>query len=171
MMVINLFGGPGSGKSTLASELFTMMKKLHYKVELSTEFAKDLVYADENVKLRDQLLVFAEQHHRLFRLQNKVDYVIVDSPLLFSKIYNKSVDPKTFNPLVDTVFNSYNNINFFIKRGNFRYQKYGRQQNLSESKEIDDIILNILEDFDYKEINDIKDIKKILNLKEKNENL
>ena len=164
MIVINLFGGPGVGKSTMASELFVKMKKSGYKVELVTEFAKDLVYANDNTRLDDQLMVFSEQQHRLFRLKSEVDYVITDSPLLITKAYNKTLDSKTFDPFVDSVFNSYNNINFLIKRNDSYYQEYGREQNLKEAKEIDNIIEDILKYKKYYDVRYVEDIIEYMKL-------
>jgi len=164
MTVINIFGGPGAGKSTMASELFVMMKKLGYKVELVTEFAKDLVYADDNTRLDDQLMVFAEQHHRLFRLKDKVDFVITDSPLLIAKVYNKSLNGVIFNPFVDDIFDRYDNINFVLERDDSFYQKYGRIHNLSQSKEIDNRIYNILKDREFFSIRTVEDIDEYLRL-------
>ena len=158
MIVVNFFGGPGVGKSTLATDLFSSMKKSRYKVELVTEFAKELVYAEDFTRLRDQILMFAEQNHRLKRLKGEVDFVITDSPLLNGIIYNNSVDRDVFDPLVERVFKSYNNINFFIERDDNRYQKYGRIHSLQEAKEIDKKILDVLRDYRYYKIKDIDDI-------------
>ncbi len=164
MTVINLFGGPSVGKSTMASELFVMMKKLGYKVELVTEFAKDLVYADDNTRLDDQLMVFAEQNHRLFRLRDKVDFVITDSPLLITKVYNESLSREFFDPFVDSIFNSYDNINFILERDDSFYQKYGRMHNLSQAKEIDNKIIDILKNRETFNIRTVEDIDECLKL-------
>src|SRR5574344_627446 len=89
-LVINLFGGPCSGKSTLAASIFAEMKAQGKSVELAFEFAKDLVY-DKQIDLLQskQCYVFAHQQLRIDRLINSgVDYIITDSPLLLSVIYN-----------------------------------------------------------------------------------
>lgn len=163
LKVLNLYGGPGVGKSTIAAGLFYEMKKLGYKVELITEFAKDLVYSEDNTRLSDQLLVFAEQHHKIFRLKNKVDYVITDSPLNLSIVYNTSIDKEIYKEIVNAVFNNYENINFFIERNDDFFQEYGRIHNLEQSKSLDEEIRQILGDYysiDSKE----EPIKKILRL-------
>lgn len=49
--VINFWGAPGSGKSTAAAELFVQMKKDGANIELTTEYAKDLVYSSRPVAL------------------------------------------------------------------------------------------------------------------------
>lgn len=50
---INIFGGPGVGKSTISSGLFYQMKTRGYKVEFISEYAKDLTYGKDFVKLKD----------------------------------------------------------------------------------------------------------------------
>ena len=142
MKVINLFGGPGSGKSTTAAGLFHLMKVAGYSVELVTEFAKDLTWDDSQNVLKDQMLVFAEQNHRLWRLEGKVDFAITDSPLLLSHIYYDLVgNCEFYNELqlgnkfldwVDNTFLNYDNINFFIRRVK-PYIEIGRNQNEEES--------------------------------------
>ena len=149
MKVINLFAGPGIGKSTTAAGVFYRMKTLGYKVELVTEFAKGLVYASD-MKLNDQLYVFAKQNWRLSVLEGKVDYVITDSPLILSNIYfDKEASMYTeayFKPLVQDTFDHYHNINFFMTRDTetHPYQKYGRTQTLEEAIEIDGRIMEYL---------------------------
>ena len=84
--VINLIGSPGSGKSTLAALLFGEMKKLGYSVDLVTEYAKELVWEERNATFDDELYIFAKQNHRIFRLNEKVDFIVTDAPLL-QKLY------------------------------------------------------------------------------------
>lgn len=132
LKVINLFGAPGSGKSTAAAGLFFLMKK-ECNVELVTEFAKDLTWEKRQDLLLEQDFIFAEQHRRLRRLVGKVDYVITDSPLLNSVIYQPKTYPKTFTPFVEEVFNSYTNFNFLIERASKSYQGVGRNQTKEEA--------------------------------------
>lgn len=121
MKVINLFGGPGSGKSTTAAGLFYKMKREGLNVELVTEYAKDKVWDNSIDVLLDQLYVFAKQNRRLYRLRDKVDCVITDSPILLSIYYGEKYgshryDFEHLKALVVEVFNSYENRNFFINR-------------------------------------------------------
>lgn len=151
MLVINLFGGPGSGKSTTAAGLFYEMKTRGYKVELVTEFAKDLVYQESYFRLKDQLMILARQHHKLWVLKDKVDYAIVDSPLLLSQHYfqdNGDYDEKLFKDFVLNTYNRYNNLNILLERNidEQPYQEYGRSQTLDEAVEIDKSIKKILHD-------------------------
>lgn len=144
---INLFGGPGVAKSTIAGGLFHQMKIKGYNVEYIQEYAKDLVYGDDNIKLSDQLLILGKQHHRLFKLNNNVDYAIHDSPFLLGILYyrnNKHLNKNLFQDLIIDLFKSYEGINFFIKRNPKLFKQTGRLQNLEESQEIDKKIKDIL---------------------------
>lgn len=161
MKVINLFGGPGSGKSTTAAGLFYFMKLAGYKVELVTEYAKELVY-DETLELMldRQEVIFAEQNQRLHRLRGKVDFAIIDSPLLLSCVYpdmNQSQRGvgewpalSAFKSFVIQVIRTYDNMNFFLMRPD-SFEAYGREHDLGQSQEIDLAIIKALKanDFDW----------------------
>lgn len=149
MIVINLYGGPGVGKSMTSAQLFYKMKKFGYKVELVTEYAKDLVYSEEFFKLKDQLMVFAKQHHKLWKLRDKVDYAIVDSPLPLSLVYapdDMIYSYKDLSSLIMSTYNQYDNKDFFLTRSleEYGYQEYGRHQTLEQALEKDDEILETL---------------------------
>ena len=150
MININLFGGPGLGKSTTASGLFYEMKLNNYKVEFITEYAKELTYGNDYTKLADQLHILGEQHHRMFRLRDKVDYIIHDSPFVMGIVY-LSDDPhlpkELYKELIVTMFKSYNNLNILLTRNlEKEYQEYGRSQSLDEAIEKDREIRQMLID-------------------------
>ena len=148
MKCINLFGGPCSGKSTTASKLFGKLKEEGYKVEYITEYTKDLVYAKDFFRLGDQLKVLAEQHHKQWMLLGQVDYLIIDGPFLLSNVYltETSILPKKeFTEMVLKLFESYDNVNYFINRPT-SFQEYGRNHDVSESIIIDNKILEVLND-------------------------
>lgn len=142
MQVINLFGGPGCGKSTTAAGLFYRMKHEGKKVELVTEYAKDIVWADRHRELDDQLYITGKQHHRLFHLKNKVDYCITDSPLLLSLVYNRTM-PQTFHPFVVDVFHMYDNLAVILNRTK-PYMLFGRSQTEDEARELDRQIYSLV---------------------------
>ena len=115
MIVVNLFGAPGSEKSTGAAYLFSKFKMAGINAELVTEFAKDMVWENNKKVLRNQEYIFGSQSYRLDRLRDKVDVIVTDCPLFLTAFYNKSsVLGKEFNKVVLNVFNTYNNMNFFI---------------------------------------------------------
>lgn len=132
MRVINLVGAPCTGKSTAAAGLFYLMKTRGYEVELVTEFAKDLHWDGHFNVLADQLFVFAEQHRRLDRLREKVDFVITDTSLLLSAIYKPADYPESFDHLVVDMFNRYENQTFMLHRADWAYNPNGRGQQFAE---------------------------------------
>jgi nicotinamide riboside kinase len=139
MKVINILGGSGIGKSTTAAGLFYEMKKMRLEVELVQEYAKDLVWEKRSNVLEDQIYVFAKQQRRIRRLMdNNIEWVITDSPLLLSLVYLR---PHTlsdnFHKLVMEVFSHYENHNFLLSR-NVEYKPLGRNQKTQQQAEVFD---------------------------------
>ena len=148
MIVVNLFAGPGSGKSTTCAGVFAKLKLAGVNCEMALEYAKDKVWEESNKVLDDQIYVFGKQLHRIFRLKDKVDVVITDSPILLSIIYDKTGN-KYFSDLVLNQFNNFDNRNYFIERTTV-YNPKGRLQTEDEAKEIDKILLDLLKDCNIK---------------------
>lgn len=150
--IINIYGGPGVGKSTLAAGLFHNMKIAGFNVEYVTEYAKDLVYEDRlNVLSDDQLYIFAKQHRKILRLKDTVEYIVTDSPLLFSIAYNRMnvnsiYDSDSFEDLVLSVYKQYPSQDLFlIRKENIKYETHGRTQTYNEALLVDSSIFSILQ--------------------------
>jgi nicotinamide riboside kinase len=148
MIVVNFFGGPGSGKSTSAAHVFALLKWEGVNCELSTEYAKDKVWEDSLAVLHDQPYILGKQHHKLFRLIDKVDVVLTDSPLLLSTIYGEKWGDG-FERYAVELFDRYQNINFFMTRLK-NYNPKGRIQNYDEALELDTLIKEKLDKYKYK---------------------
>ncbi len=150
-LIINLFGGPGCGKSTTMARLFADLKSRGLNVEMVSEFAKDLVYEQRHETMKDEMYIFAKQHHRIFRVNNKVDVIITDRPLLLTNVYVQLYLPddefkKDLMKLVRTTFNNFNNLNIVLNREGIEYKTEGRLQDLEESEEIDLLTIDELID-------------------------
>lgn len=146
MKVINFIGSPCSGKSTKSAGLFHMMKSKGMNVELVQEYAKDLTWEQRYNTLENQVYVLGKQYHRMFRLKDKVDYIITDSPLLLSLVYNKHL--VSLPNLVLELYNSFDNINLFLPvRSKEKYIVEGRNQTWEESVKIEGNILRMLRDY------------------------
>ncbi len=85
--VISLFGGSGLGKSTLAAGLFYQMKMQGLHTELVREYVKQWAWDNIKVGKFDQIYLTGKQAKAESRLYNKVDYIVTDSPILLSPIY------------------------------------------------------------------------------------
>lgn len=158
--VVNLIGGPGVGKSTVASGIFHELKAKRKSCELIVEYAKEIVWDETQKLLENQIHVFAEQFRRQWRLIDKVDYIITDSPLILSSIYYDYYLTKVGNEVkfsdayidlsrsfFDSTFLEFNNKNFFLKRA-IDYEDEGRVQSVSEAIDMDDQILKKLLEYD-----------------------
>lgn len=155
MKVINLFGEPSSGKSTTAAGLFFLMKHKGLEVELISEYAKNCVWSSRIKTLDDQLYITAKQNHQLHMLDSQVDYVISDSPLLLGIIYSRNYKRiASFPTLVKEVFDSYNNLNIFLKRTK-PYKTKGRMQTEDEAQVVRGELIILLDDLKvpYHQIN------------------
>ena len=144
MIVVNLCGAPGAGKSTGAAYIFSKLKMANVNAELVTEFAKDKVWEESHVVFENQLYMLAKQYFRITRCEKKVDVIVTDSPIILSLIYNTDTERlgNDFDKLVLHLFNSYNNMNYFINRVK-PYNPVGRFQTEQQSDEISNRIKNI----------------------------
>ena len=145
--IINLFGGPGIGKSSIASGLTYKLKKKHITCDNPYEFPKVLAWDENHSAIKDQLYELANQHRGIVKSFGKVDYIILDSPILLSLVYRSvykgSEYPATlyesehFDKLVLDIHNQYDSINIVLDRGEGHHNNKERYQSLEESQELD----------------------------------
>lgn len=145
MLVINLFGGPSTGKSTTAAEIFVYLKKKKINCEYITEYAKDKTWEGAKKVLENQIYIFGKQQHMMFRVADKVDIMVCDSPLLLSMIYGELESSSLLYKLILEEFNKYNNLNYYLERETI-YDPIGRYQTEENAIKIDDKIVKILTD-------------------------
>lgn len=151
-VIVNFYGAPGSGKSTFAASLFARLKVGgEYKVELVTEYAKELAYEG---KLEDkQWDIFLEQTRRLVLVRDAVDIIVTDSPLRLGEIYQGYSQHGIKTQKEESKLN--NEFNIFIHRGK-EYKKYGREQEEKESDILSKKIYNLMKyDMEIASTNDI----------------
>lgn len=162
--LINLYGGPGIGKSTTAAKLFACLKDKGYKVELVTEYAKDLTYEGDVDRLSNQLLVSGEQIQRVQRLAGKVDIIINDSPILLGGIYFNSDFKQHLTDILAYYPLKVNECNILLKRTK-PYAGYGRTQTYEAACGIDTNIKELLDTYkDYVILHTDEVEKFVLNL-------
>lgn len=142
---LNLFGGPGVGKSTTAAAVFALLKLHDVECELITEFAKDLVWEERYKTFENQLYIFGKQYHRMWRVQNKVDVMITDCPLLLSTVYKPDNYLPGFERNVIGAIESFNNLNIVLTRTR-KYNPNGRNETEDQAKEVDRKVYNKLKE-------------------------
>jgi nicotinamide riboside kinase len=140
-LVINLIGGPCSGKSTVAAELFARLKKMGIHTELVSEYIKERIYEENATMIKHQISIFGMEHYAISNKINKVDVIVHDGSFINNIIY-KNEDNSEFDALIVAEYKKFNNLDFFIKRGNIKFEDYGRIHNAKQSQKIDQIIKN-----------------------------
>jgi hypothetical protein len=151
-VIVNLFGGPGSGKSTMASKIFSTLKEKGITCDIPYEYPKIVAWEENYSQISDQLYIFANQHRGIVRSFGKVDFIILDSPILLSLIYKNvytsdypvSFYGSEFDDIVINLFKRYDNINFYLKRNNIKFESIGRLQDQTESIYYDEKIKECL---------------------------
>lgn len=144
-LIVNFFGGPGSGKSTMCANVFSELKWNNVNCEITTEYAKELCWEETTATLDNQIYVFAQQHHRIFRLLNKVQVILTDSPIILSCVYDSSKN-QYLRDLVLTEYNKWNCYDIFLERKK-NYNPSGRvQKTIEEASKIDTKILDFMID-------------------------
>ena len=152
--IINLFAGPGAGKSTIASGLFYELKRRDIKCDVPYEYPKQLAWNESFTEIKDQFYVIANQHRGIVRSYGKVEYIILDSPILLSLIYKDnytlsypaSLYDEKFDDLIFHLHNSYDNINIVLNRPIKNFEKGGRFHDEEESMKLDSKIVSLLND-------------------------
>lgn len=150
--VINLYGGPGCGKSTVAAGLFYELKCKGIECEMTGEYAKDKTWDSNPEVLDNQPFIFGQQLHRIWRLNNKVQFIVCDSPILLSIIYSKEKS-ELFEQFIVEQYNKYTNINFVLDR-TVKYDTIGRNQTEEEANQLDKYLNSIMNKYniDYNNV-------------------
>lgn len=136
--LLNLIGGPGTGKSTTMAGVFSWLKARGHLAEMAPEYAKDMVWEHVGTPpvFGNQIAMFGEQHRRIWRLMDKVDYVITDCPLIMSLVYmDDSLGPH-FRELVKQEHRRLGGHDIFLERVK-KYEPVGRVQTEDQAKAID----------------------------------
>lgn len=176
--VINFYAGPSAGKTTMAAQLFGWMKAERMNVEYVPEFAKTLTWQGSS-SLDDQMYVLGNQHHAMYTLRGQVDYIITDSPILiqlhymdigFSKFVPEEDDMglrEVFREVLLLTYLQYDNVNFYVERGDRKFIQAGRNQDEATARVYDDAIHKVLVDnwIEFKRVNTLDQVIDTLKLK------
>lgn len=162
-LVINLIGGPCSGKSTIAAELFARLKKMGVKSELVSEYIKDRIYEENMTMPSNQIAIFGMEHYNISNKIGKVDVIVHDGSFINNILYKKEDNPE-FDKLIVSEYHKFNNLDFFINRGNIEFETYGRIHNYEQSLELDTKIKDLyyLADAEFIEVESRDAVDKII---------
>lgn len=143
-LIVNFIGGPSAGKSTMAAHVFALLKWKDVNCELVTEYAKDKTWEGSFGVLQHQEYVFGKQLFRISRLENHVEAILTDAPLLHSLVYANERTSPEFRSFVLSEHNKRNNLNILLTRVK-KYNPKGRSQNEEEARQIDAEIKSTLD--------------------------
>jgi hypothetical protein len=99
--------------------------------------------------------VLANQHRGIVKSYGKVDYIILDSPILLSLVYRNyyrsgeypaTLYGDSFDKMVLDIHNQYDTLNIVLNRSGGVHNEKERYQNLDQSKELDTAIESTLID-------------------------
>lgn len=143
---INLFGVPGAGKTLASMEISAHLKRQGHDVYQLQEYAAYLVVAGRTTELtEEQGLVLAKQNHIHRIINGKFDYAVTDSPLLLCPFYAPATYPAPFLPFARALFESYRNVNFFVRSHPVRHwSTTGRRHSKHEAVEAEPKMLSFL---------------------------
>lgn len=160
--IINLYGGPGTGKSTICAGLYYHLKMLGYTCEMQREYVKDWVWEKRTIKTDDQTYIFAKQSRKeRIYMENDLDFIITDSPLLLSHFYGTRTKQHSsnqresiYNPTLHmlqahkdfAIERGYENVDIMLKRTK-PFEQKGRLQGEESARAYDKEIKQMLEHF------------------------
>ena len=108
--VVNIFGGRGTGKTTLTAGLFYHMKSLGHSVFMALDVIPGITETDKGMYLSFGITPRVMQYEAAALTS---DYIITNNPLPMSLLAPGR--PESFRTYVLDAFNSFRNINVFIK--------------------------------------------------------
>jgi len=142
-IVINMLGGSGLGKSTTAAGLYHRMKLDGKNVELVREYVKNWAWDGKKVGQYDQIYIFGKQARSEYMLYEKVDYIITDSPIILSPVYEKfynngqsMIEEAAIKFLEKAENNGIKHVNFLLERQK-PFNPEGRYETEEQAKQVD----------------------------------
>lgn len=142
-LIVNLYGAPGAGKSTMAANVFALLKWQGVNCELVTEYAKDKTWEKSYGVLGHQGYVFAKQLFRISRLEDQVDAIVTDAPLLHSLFYGQENTTQEFKNYVMSEYKRRSTLDIYVTRVK-PYNPAGRSQTSEEASLVGAGVLTVL---------------------------
>lgn len=144
-LMINLFGGPCIGKTTMAANLFLKLKALGIEAANPEEHAKLAILRGQPHLLDEQLIILGQTWETLHTLSDKVDAVVVDSPLLLCSVYAQGREASHFHQTVIDFHQRLPRINLLLTRNtSLAYSQSGRREDSNGAVLMDGLIRDAL---------------------------
>lgn len=144
-LILNLFGGPGIGKTTLAARIFAELKARNIEAACPEEYAKIAIWQGRSYVLDNQLILLGRTWDTITSLADKVDVIILDSPVLLCSHYAGHAEPEHFHQTVLDYHRRHERMNILLKRApGMDYSTSGRRETSQQAIAIDAQIQELL---------------------------
>jgi nicotinamide riboside kinase len=145
-LLLNLFGGPGIGKTTLAARIFAELKARNIEAACPEEYAKIAIWQGRSYLLDNQLILLGRTWDTITSLADKVDVIILDSPILLCSHYAGDAEPEHFHQTVLDYHRRHDRMNILLKRTpGMTYSTSGRRETSQQAIGIDARIETLLD--------------------------
>ena len=141
--VINMVAAAGAGKTTTALLLAGQMKRMGLSADYVREFVKNWAYEGRRVRAHEQGIIFENQSENERPMYGNVEYVISDSPLCLSEIYEEHYfNSTTTKGLYDEWVKKHPNVTpiFFEINRTKEYVREGRYETEEQARALDKLI-------------------------------
>jgi hypothetical protein len=153
-----MLGGSGLGKSTTAAGLYHRMKSDGFNVELVREYVKAWAWSGTKIGQYDQIYIFGKQSRSEYMLYGKVDYIITDSPIILSPVYEKfynngesMIEVAALKFLEKAENNGIQHVNFLLERKK-KFNPEGRYETEEQAIEVDKRVSIFLEEYNIPKV-------------------
>lgn len=147
--IVNIIGGPGCDKSLFSSAIILNLNLREKSVEQIPDYAKFLVWHKDYEALKNQYVIAQRQFEMLALLDGQVQYLVTDCALPQLLFYNETYKDnicdvaKTKSQILEW-YQSHDNINILVERGNKKYVSTGRMQDEDGARKIDAALREML---------------------------